>query len=1600
MAQVIKIEIPVEVTDKTDPALSDIKNDLKSLDESAKSVKKSMETVGKSSGMSGFERSYQKIANSMKKFASAGKQKYQAVMEVKDMATPIISKISSGIKGVAGKAWNITMKVGNIATAPLRAAARMASSPLAAAGVSLSAGAAVASSVSTFAGFESQMSKVAAISGATQEELTQLTAKAKEMGATTKFTAQEAGEGFEYMAMAGWKTSDMMSGISGILNLAAASGESLGTTSDIVTDALTAFGLKASDSTHFSDVLAAAASNANTTVSGMGDTFKYAGSMAGSLGYSIEDIALATGLMANTGIKGTMAGTALNSIMTRLATNTSGAADTIRGLGVEFYNADGTARDFSDVMGDLRKATAGMNDEQKSAFANTVAGLEAQKGLLAILNASEQDYNKLSDAISNADGASQRMSNTMLDNLSGKFTLFKSALDGVKIALGERFQPYLMDALEWVTKKMPDFQTALMNGMDRVEDFVTGTKEKISAFTSSSEWQSAGFFGKMEIAWDELIADPFAEWWSGRGKGKMESVAKDIGLGLGTGISAGILTLLGIDVSETLNEGVGIGKKFAAGFAEGFEGLKVKESILGALGGTVSGLFSNAGALLPGGQSAGITSWLSAGLLAKAGIPLLKFGSSAVSAGSGLFKVGKKILGTTGGGSVDEGIGDAVDAASTGVEAAGLVQGTRVGTGLLGLFGRAGTALGSGATTAGGLAAAGGAAVLGGVAGAASLFSAGKNMYTAVKTSDNDERAANIGAATLKGVGVGGGAALGAAIGSVVPGIGTAVGALAGAGIGGLLGMFGGNKAIENYETRKQAAEEAAAAEALMAEKSKYALEGARFENEKLADAMKDTSVSAAEFGSMMQEAASQKIQDSFGNISLSMQEIQDAAKQIAFRGDDAGLGKFAAASSDAESSLNNLQSAVSSMDKLNWKAGMGLINDSASAQQYQAGIQNMISGAKQYVEDQHYQATAAIDLLVEPGNPVDMTSGLNTFYADIQNQLNGTSEQLTAKMNIALEDGVITMDEQAELSNLQSQLTEITSTLTDAQSEASMQSLKIKYSGAELDASSFASLTSELQSQVQESVGQYDDALEIALTNLNLQLESGAISQDQFDAQFQAITEGYQAKIQDLSVNVESFQLDTIADAFGSQLDGILPDLEGSVAERLGQAMHNAMESGVDVENWDVDTASKWLGLEGLSGETQAALTDMMSQVAATMPDNLVSAMGESGGMGEAIQESLTSSIDGVDLSGVAESLNNSLGDAMSGLEVDESGGGLSEGIQNSLTSSFENMDLSGVAESLNASLGNAMSSLDMGEAGSGLQEGIQNSIIASFEGMDLSGVGESLSASLNEALAGMGGEGIDMSGFGEALSSSISASVEGLDYSGITSAVGSGVGSAIEASIGQIQGSISNLYSQVGSAVNAAFAAGFQTTTTVTITVNYQLANPTATISFSGGGTGTATVSASISAEGGFSDGPELTWWGEDGPEVIIPLGGKRRSRGLELWRQAGKVMGINTDDIPGHADGGFIGVSPAAASGGGFDDEESISEDISPDSGGQQTSGSGPVIVNLTVNPSFEVSGANDESILNVIKSRMRELADELADEISDALSEAYENTPVLN
>lgn len=364
--------------------------------------------------------------------------------------------------------------------------------------------------VKTSADFESSMSKVSAISGATGSDLDTLKDKAREMGAKTKFSATESAEAFQYMAMAGWKTQDMIDGIDGIMNLAAADGLDLATTSDIVTDALTAFGLSASDSAHFADVLAKASSSANTNVTMLGESFKYAAPVAGALGYSAEDTAIALGLMANSGIKASQGGTALRTMLTNLAKPTDDIAAAMDYLGISLENSDGsmkslmevmrnlrssfgqckmpmdefqkqlddintayesgemTEKQYNDALADLTEKAYGAEGALKAKYAATIAGKEGMSGLLAIVGAADSDFDGLADSIYNADGAAEQMANTMLGNLSGQITILMSSLQELALQFGEIVLPYVKKFVDKIQELVTKFQELSPEQKDQI----------------------------------------------------------------------------------------------------------------------------------------------------------------------------------------------------------------------------------------------------------------------------------------------------------------------------------------------------------------------------------------------------------------------------------------------------------------------------------------------------------------------------------------------------------------------------------------------------------------------------------------------------------------------------------------------------------------------------------------------------------------------------------------------------------------------------------------------------------------------------------------------------------------------------------------------------------------------------------------------------------------------------------------------------------------------------------------------------------------------------------------------------------------------------
>ena len=1561
MAETVRIEIPIETVDNTDPELSKVTQNLNKMKDAAdkanSSTKKAGETVSK------FDKSAQKTQKSL---ASWAKEKYEVLLEAKDKISPVLQTIGSGLKNFGSRAWNVTLKAVDYATAPIRGVINLLKNPILQAGAVLGVSVGLADTINTYKDFEAAMSQVQAISGSTQSDLTRLTAKAKEMGATTKFTAAESAEAFNYMAMAGWNAEQMMGGIEGILNLAAASGEDLGTTSDIVTDALTAFGLKASDATHFSDVLAQASSSANTDVGMMGETFKYVASMAGSLSYSIEDVALMTGLMANSGIKSTQAGTALNSVLTRLATNSSGAADAIAALGVNFYDSAGNARPLGTVMGELREATKGMNQEQKSSLANTVAGMEAQKGLLAILNASEEDYNKLADAISNADGASKRMSDTMMDNLSGDITLFQSAVDGLKISLGERMSnSWLRDIVQWLTAQVPKAEQLFSDAMDSAERKLDSIKRKFKDISATDEWQNADFFGKGKILWDEYIVQPFSEWWSSKGKAKINVIAGDIGNAIGTGLTVGIATILGIDISETIDEGNTLGASFAKGFSEGFDFDAVASKLWDGLGSVVS----KASKLLPGGESADLSSVLSAALLMKIATPLVGMGKGATSLGKAIF--GKGTAGTS---------------------LAGTLMGSAAtGSGLLGKSAMlaidlgAGNLAGGASMGAGALAATGMAAGAGAIAGGATLISAGIDTYKAIKSDNKAEKSAYGESAAWKAGGVAAGAAAGAAIGSIIPGLGTAVGALVGAlvgaGVGGIAGWIKGNKVKEEYQDNVEEMEKQAERAKRVYEVTGLSIDKVHFANDDLNEALKDTNLTAEELANYINEDMAKVAQEAFGDITLSLTEIKDLAQEITFGKSIESVTEFSKATDTASSDLASLKSTISDLKKQNWKASLGMELDETEKDDYKKAIDNFAKSASQYIEDNHYQATVALKLI--NGSGAD-TTGLDNMYSGMKTQIDDLTAQLSDKVTIALQDGVIQLDEQDEILNLQQQIQDITSKLSSAQEEANLDLIKFKYgSGASLDKASFDSMQEELKAQVEEWTQNYEQAYTVSMTNLKLEFPDEG---EEYQAKKKEIEDNLSQQLNDMNIRVQSFNLDTIAEAWDTQLNGILPDLEGSLSEKLQTAMNAALLEKPDVSAWTQEDVMKWFDLDGIDTSAfeniYAELKATAEQAPQGVKDEIIQNYKDSIPTAEEIKEAIDwDSLTNEDWSELMESITGPIEGESIGLNSED----MKKKMSDYYGEYFES-----VKTSYSEALHNALE-----EANS---EDTLNSFMEQYmpDVSNIDFIGP-YSQAIYDQLSTLDLSKADMEALKTSLSDGVATAIEGADMD------------KVNAALDIVKGNVET-------SASTKFGAGYNVTMPLTVTFDYSVSNPTMpsymfpSSSFN--------ITPKKNAAGGYvSGGPQLSWLAEEGwGEFIIPTNPSRRADALDLYQKAGAALGVQE-----HAEGGYVAGSNSGskltdynlfseaiknapignyeATGDNTEDNPTVYEPVSvqpEQSGGNSIS----VPVNVSVSPQFVIEGSggkSEDDIMAIIRKNMKAMADELGGEIADRLEKVFSNMP---
>lgn len=1552
MAETIRIEIPVNVVDNTGSGTSSVTRNLTAMERAFERADRAAQRFQRRSGvaaeieigaddnatpvLSAVENATEQIDgetaqvevaadDSATQTVSAASdavenfdgQSGDAEIGASDEATPVIRAAQDAAESWGGSVFNATIGVIDAATAPISKLASIAKNPVVQGASLIGASFGVAESVNSFQDFESMMSQVKAISGATGQAFDDLTAKAQEMGATTKFTATESAEAFNYMAMAGWKPQQMIDGISGIMGLAAASGEDLGTTSDIVTDALTAFGLSAGDSGHFADVLAQASANANTNVSMLGESFKYVAPVAGAMNYSVEDTSLALGLMANASIKGSMAGTALKTSLANMAAPTDSMAEAMDKYGISLTDSEGNMKSLRGVIDNLRGSLGGLSETEQTAAASTIFGKEAMAGMLAIINASEEDYNKLSTAIDNSKDAAEGMADTMLDNLKGSFTLMQSAIEGTENAFGKRLSPYLRDIAGGIADAMPGITDGINAVMDVVDDKIAGVKRKITDMTSSDEWKNADLFGKIDIAWDSIIAKPFGNWVSGDG-------AQLISTGLGT-------------------------------------------------------LFSSASAILPGGEKAGLTSWLSAGILAKGAATVAQKGKSIVET---LSPIGDAI------GNITEAAGNAND--------------------VMDFVGNLSSMIPVGAKV--GLAAAGITAAIIGIKLAidkynqTQLENSLEEHFGKIKLSADEVKDAAAGILNQKY----------------------------------LTNVELALNEVQNADNLRAEAQKALESNDVLEFKSRVGITLTADEQQEYTDNINtfveskiselESRTFAAHIHVQTYLAGTEDGQTLAQNIKewarADNLELSDLSSQLS--------QKVSEALKDGIIDVNEEEAISALQEKMNsitarWKEAEAQAQWDWINQKYgHLSAADLESGSFTDLMDEmrSQRETAMESIKADTTQWYSELEAMKDYGRITPEQYESYKEQTGwyvrgqegSELSKSLELGSNTLND-----TYGEKITGNIQTLTETAQNA------LKSAETSLQSGSYGTIASTFDNMFTSMdngkgfLGIGADADQRALNEL-YQSMAPDVSQmgsliDQYREAGQAVPkslmEGYKEAIEvgaaagDVDAAWQNYA-NQILESGSEEMKSVLTDPNNPMYESVREQLPEELKTAIDRAT--AETTPDEITLEGLRAAVDgdvdidkdswvSALNEKLGDLATTeevTADNVKikveqgdclweigNALGidwqtiaEQNGIESPYiihpDQELTISMDTIKAEMDGDKAQAAIEQAMSALDA--------EGAEMSVTAEGVKVDLANVevdsdvaAAQIESALG--MESGTLAANGIEIQAGATVTIPQELVQVDTSGIQSATEAQTETepvetdttANVNITDATTDASGAKEQAQSEVESTFsESMPADGHTDVTLDQTNNAAE------------VYSEVAGEVQSTFSNPIPASCTVNVTLDWHITNPSAGITTSGSGS-SVTASIAGNAEGSIVTGPLLSWVGEDGPEAIIPLGSKRRDRGMDLWLQAGRALGVKE-----YADGGMIGNVPLSG------DSADSSSGSSGSSGDK-----GQIVVNM--NPVFNINGDGGNDTVNSIKEKLKELINEMSGELASRLLESYANMP---
>lgn len=1518
-----------------------------------------------------------------------------------DNASPVIDSVRDKAAAWDGSVWTATVSIVDAATAPLTAIVNAARNPLTQAGAALGVSVGLGDTVNTYKNFESMMSQVQAISGSTGAELDALTAKAQEMGSTTKFTATEAAQAFNYMAMAGWKSQDMINGIGGIMNLAAASGEDLGSTSDIVTDALTAFGLKAGDAGHFADVLAKASANANTNVGMLGESFKYVAPVAGAMNYSVEDTSLALGLMANASIKGSMAGTALKTSLANMASPTDSMAAAMDKYNISLTKSDGSMKSLGEVITNLRSSLGGLSETEQTAAASTIFGKEAMAGMLAIINASEEDYNKLSTAIYNADGAAQDMSDTMLDNLKGSMTLMQSAVEGVQNSFGQRLTPYIRGVVDNITEAMPAAEAALTSLMDYVDGKAAGLKRTVDSMVNSDEWKGADLFGKVDIAWDTLIAQPFTKWAGGKGK-------------------------------HLLSKGLG-------------------------------NLFSEAAKIMPGGEEAGLTSWLSAGILAKGATSLIGGAGNILKTlepiGGAIKSIGSAASNASSIGSFVSELGSMISmAGKVGLAAAGITAAVvaigvavdnynqkRMNNSLAEHFGNIELSAKQAEEAASGIL---NAKYLVNVEFAMGEFKNADEMRKKAEEALQSNQAL-----TWK-------SSIGIELtvdeqqqykDNITTFVESKISELESRTFAAHISVQTFLGGTEDGETLASSIEEWARADNLeltnLSNDLKTAVENALQDG--IIDVDKAQAVAALQdkingITSKWKQAEAQAqldwINQEYGSLSgkdLTSESFTSVVEALASQRETAAEETQALATEfysylnaaeasgritkrqneqykDLASQAIRNQKANDLMTSLNFENNTlgGTYGDLIASNQgkTQKNMDNAVNYLKGYLNNNDYQS---------------LYDQLNMFGADYAQQGGGWSFFQSADQN-ALEDRWAIMKPDANA------MRSLVDEYVNVGQEVPRQIMD-KFNETMAIGAASGDMAAAWDVYAKNIADSGDKALIDAVSQMDA---NGQLGED-FSAAWKRATASVTdepVELGDLKAEVDGVDIDK--DAWVSSLNEKLGDL-AETEDVTAEGATIKVKAGDCL--WEIGNAL------GIDWQTIAEENGIESPYIIHAGDELKISM-----------DNLTAEVDG-------DAATAAIDQAMSALNA--------EGAEFSVTADGVKVDLANVEVDSETAMAQIEAALGMetgtlSGAGIQVQSGATVTIPSDLVQVDTSGIEAAVEQSAasgsedttvekqvnvtttagstdttpveqaaQEALSGensttnttMTTDITVEAGSTDATPAATAAQAE-LDNTFSNSMQTNG---STDVTIEKASDNIAAVYSQVGSELQAAFNSPYSARASVNVTVDYHITNPSASLSTSSSG---STVSVSIAghANGGEVGlhGAELSWLGEEGKEYVIPTIPGRRGRGIALWQQAGEDLGVldSNGEIAAHANGGIVGpggeelasntILPLTAqpqdesksvwsvtgqemTGDSSEEESEGKKAVSVNAAVQGQQGNNTFEINVDMSPVIKIEGGNmDEGkVFEVMKNRIREMADDLGDEIAERMSKIFANMPLV-